>query len=76
MRASCGNSLDLRRVAVSRATFELLEFEVHLLRGIVQTLLVELACHGARLAARRARLRYQAAMHRALRDPDYRRRMS
>ena len=63
--------LDADTIQISRLAFEMLEFELHLLRDVVGALWVADVLRGRE--AKLGRLEYRAAMQRALREPAYRR---
>ncbi len=58
------------QVIVSRLAWDMAQWELHYLRGLFGTLIVEDILHGRR--GKRLRQEYADACMRALRDPEYR----
>jgi hypothetical protein len=58
------------QLMVSRLAWDMAQWELHYLRGLFGTLVLEDMCRGQR--AKRLRREYEDACKRALCDPDYR----
>jgi hypothetical protein len=58
------------QLMVSRLAWDMAQWELHYLRGLFGTLVLEDMCRGRR--AKRLRREYEDACKRALCDPDYR----